>query len=426
MNRRHFLGALAGLPLLRISDLIAGPCVETDDELVRFLLQESDRMGVPTGGAAGFASAFGSASGAESWDTLNVESDFQLMGEILNDIRSNRLWWSEPGRQPPAWAAHEESNDYRHLGEFTPPAGDFELSTRDLQFLAERNHFAIPSHHRKVLFGLRGCMVAATDANGKRLEQTAWASKHRLQWVLPDHMAPRCTIGVWDRDRMEHRLFRGSTVPEVSYMFLFRSGIAGCNLLPTGLYRYAVGTHRASSDNPQHGALRQAESVVVVRTNNDLVYKSNDPGEFWERGQPGDNIHAAHYYQRTSPPYYSSAGCQVIAGSHRRREVDGPWAEFRKSAGLSAIPDSIEDGRGFRYMLLTGLEAALAAERSDAFVNRYRRVRFGSSGDAARDVQRRLDTVADGDFRAGSVLSLIRKQKADGEFESGLFRMSPA
>jgi hypothetical protein len=61
-------------------------------------------------------------------------------------------------------------------------------------------------------------------------------------------------------------------------------------------------------------------------------------------------------------------------------------------------------------VLLTGLEAALAAERSGAFDQGYRRVRFGSSGQAAKDVQQKVGAAVDGDFRRGSVLALLRSK----------------
>ena len=423
MNRRQFLEALAASSIL--SGRVLADCHSGDggDELVQFLIQESDRLGIASADAASFAATVSPQSAQESmisWDPLTASSDFQIMGEIINDIRRHRLWWSDPDREPPEWAALDESNDYAHLVGYAKPASNFDFTAQDLEFLVTRNHFAIPTSHRKVLFGLRGCLISGDDGQG---EQTEWAASHSLTWVLPTHLEPRCVLGVWDRDTMKLRLFRGSTVPEVSYMFLYRYNIAGCNLLPTGLYRYAVGTHRATSNNPQHGAFRQAERVIVVRTGNDLVYKSNDPGEGWELGAPGDNIHAAHFYQRLSPPYYSSAGCQVIVGSHRGNDVSGPWAGFRESAGLSGTPGVTENGRDFRYLLMTGLEAALTAERSDKFVRDYDRLRFGSSGSVARELQQELQVSADGDFRAASVLAVIRKQKAGDEFESGIFNI---
>ncbi len=420
MDRRRFLEALvaASIPLSASRADCHSP--GDDEELIRFLIQESDRLGVPSSGAAGFAASAHGQSGEEhaaAWNPLSVDPGFQIMGEIINDIRENRLWWRKPDREPPAWAPLAESNDYAHLGAYSPPAEDFELSLDTLKFLIERNHFHDLGSNPRVLFGLRGCLIPNTD------DATAWAPSHPLKWTLPNHMAPRCVLGVWDREADRLRLFPGSTVPEVSYMFLYRYAIAGCNLLPTGMYRYSVGTHRANSSNPQHGAFREADRVVVVRTGNDLIYKSNDPSEGWEVGRPADNIHAAHFYGRNSPPYYSSAGCQVVLGSHRNGRVSGPWAEFRRAAGLAATPGTSDDGRAYRYVLLTGLEGALAAGRSAEFVNGYERIRFGSSGDKARELQQRLNTVADGDFRSGSVLALIRRQKADAEFESGMFTL---
>lgn len=430
INRRTLLKTLASIALFPAQVTAQNASREDRDELIRFLIQESDRLGVPALVAVEYSASLSSLSEAAAGttgDPLNYETDFQIFSEIINDVLDKkRLWWDEPLRDPPAWAAIEESNDYAHLSGYARPSSSFAFSASDFRFLLQRNDFAIPQSQRKVLFGLRGCLLAQPDDPGEAAGLTGWASAHELEWTFPNHMQPRCVLGVWDRDSMQLRLFRGSTVPEVSYMFLYIYKIAGCNLLPTGQYRYAVGTHRPTSANPQHGAFRQAERVVVLRTPNDLTYNSGDRFEGWQLGEPGDNIHAAHFYQRVGPPYYSSAGCQVILGTHRSRTVGGPWGGFREAAGLAATPNVSDDGRGFRYVLLTGLEAALAANRTDEFVDTYRRIRFGSSGPRAGELQRQMGVMEDQDFRAESVLELIRNQKAVGDFESGIYVDPPA
>ena len=425
VNRRRFLEALLGAALLPGNTLADPDDFESRDELINFLMDEGDQLGVKcpgTGSAFGPFSRSSGVTGGAGWNPVAAQSDLQILGEIINDIRDNRrFWWDDPDRVMPEWASLETSSDYSHLLTFEEAPPTFEFSASDLEFLAARNAFAPPSDNPRVLFGLRGCRIAPTDVTAAAPEMTPWGTAHRLETQLPNHIEARCVLGVWDRETARIRLFRGSTVPEVSHMFLYVFQIVGCNMLPTGQYRYRVGTHRPGSRNPQFGAFRQAEAVVVLRSPTDLVFRSSDLLEAWDRGTPADNIHAAHYYGRGVPPNYSSAGCQVILGSHRERNVGGPWAEFRKAAGLAATPHVRDDDRDFRYLLLTGLEAALASKRDSDFVDRYRRIRFGSSGADAAELQQGLGVNPDGDFRATSVLALIRRQKAQRKADTGIF-----
>jgi hypothetical protein len=63
----------------------------------------------------------------------------------------------------------------------------------------------------------------------------------------------------------------------------------------------------------------------------------------------------------------------------------------------------------------------LASKRDSDFVDRYRRIRFGSSGADAAELQQGLGVNPDGDFRATSVLALIRRQKAQRKADTGIF-----
>lgn len=423
---RHLVGGLLLAPYLpySLAEYIDDMSFE---EFVTFILDEADGLGVNTG------------------DTLKVlGKKMDLPAEIkqrktwvprlsmlpkatqrdwLEAIKNEKLlWWDKERKETPEWPPIEHAIDYFHLQKYQRPNSAFSLKANHLEWLLRQNHFQIPDSQEKVIFGLRGCVIpegADISAAGE------WRDSCDLEWVFPNHMDPLCILGVWDRSNGMLCVFPGSTVPEVTYMYLYVYGMLGCNLLPTGMYRYTVGTHRAQSGNPQSGALRQADNeVVVLRSASDLMYNSTQEFELWQKGMPWDNIHAAHSRANDRPSFFS-AGCQVVVGSQNGPTVRGPWSRFRKACGLTHPPDPSDNGREFRYVLLTGLEAALVASDSTystQFYQTYRCARFGSSGSEIRHVQRDiLDVNADGDFRARSVLALIAKRQDQGEFETGIY-----
>lgn len=332
-------------------------------------------------------------------------------------------WWSFPqeDRVEPVWVSDDHAVDYAHLGVFEPPAQTaFTLTAAHLSWLAARNEFALDPNDPVTVIGLRGC---ALEAGG---DDSGWGAAHRLRETRPDHKDFQCLIGVWNRALRQFRLFQGSTVPEVAYMWRQYQLRSGCNLLPTGLYAYQVGTHSLSSTRTsQVGALRlmgawfptfgsePGREVQVLRTINDLSYDPTAEHELWDVCEPFDNIHSAVFTDDGLRPgasgaKFSSAGCQVLKGDYQLDEARrfttvprGPWAEFRRAAGLSDPPvmtgpkSTIDDGRRLHYMLLTGREAALAASGRDDFVNGYYRTRFGSSGPIARAVQLLVGAGAD-------------------------------
>ena len=54
---------------------------------------------------------------------------------------------------------------------------------------------------------------------------------------------------------------------------------------------------------------------------------------------------------------FSSAGCLTLPGSYVNGQHTGSWADFRSALGI----DDQSDGRQFSLVLLTGLDAAMAA-----------------------------------------------------------------
>ena len=99
--------------------------------------------------------------------------------------------------------------------------------------------------------------------------------------------------------------------------------------------------------------------------------------------------------------YFSSAGCQTVAGRYDNGVPSGAWAEFRKAAGLAHPPNFVagsrqntaDDGRAFDYLLLTGKEAQLAASGSG---NALRTLRFGASGEGVSELQEKLAALPEG------------------------------
>jgi hypothetical protein len=204
---------------------------------------------------------------------------------------------------------------------------------------------------------------------------------------------------VWRPVDGQIALFRASTAPAVSNMFKsLRTRGGGTSLLPTGLYNYRAGSHkRAYPDRIQRAALLIEGQYVVLRTPDDLSYNPFQPNDIWTRGS-AHNIHSAGIWSRAE--VYDSAGCQVVRGKYNseRTHGEGPWGAFQRAAGLidpADVATADEDaGAGtFQYMLLTGDEAALYASGNETFRTNYRRIRFGSSGDAVAAHKDRLRTL---------------------------------
>jgi len=305
-------------------------------------------------------------------------------------------WFETPGgKQPEAkWPDDKLAYDYAHLTPFPRSDDKFEVSFDALTRYAKLAHYELESD-AIFLFGLRGCMLAS----GK--QSTAFASNHQVVEAVPDHVHPRCLIGVANVRTGMIALFSASTVPCSEHMERQIKNQSGCNLMPTGLHHYYVGAHTGIN---QRGAFKQKRSLWVRRAKQSPIYSLVDRGNEWDDNEgaiPADNIHAAMLSYRSKPPFFSSAGCQVVVGAYSRetRMPVGPWDAFRRAAGLAdLLPNpkrldisSSDDGKAFKYMLLTGREAALMARGQDAAV---RSIRYGSSGEAVLALQTFLQSKA--------------------------------
>lgn len=272
----------------------------------------------------------------------------------------------------PYWPSDADSPCYRHIG-VGFSAAPFALTAEAMQKLCEANFFqdALNDHAsgRPVLFGLRGCTLLGTT----------WTNAESEVWLredVPDHAIARCVIGVWHQDTVG--LVRGSTVPNFEYMNDYMTGSGSSNMLPTGCYKFMVGTHVGRSKNFYPLVFRLDQDVVPLRSTNDLCYTRSD---FWGTVENvNDNIHPSILTTTHVVPRFSSAGCQTVMDSTGKNTGNYTqlMAQLRELAGNPA------NNTNFRYVLLTGREARLAA--TDPTVN-LKRLRIGSNDNRVMALQ---------------------------------------
>jgi hypothetical protein len=358
-------------------------------------------------------------SDAEVIDILKEESEPGFIPRVTIE----NYWFQAPEEERPSpnWPSDDVSYDYRQFGATSSIGTRFRISGSVLRALAAANSFSLRPHLVNVLFGLRGCMLV----DGQ--EHTSPARTHEVVTARPNHLRLRCLLGVWNTQTDEISLFAGSTVSNVDLMHGYVIGTLACNMMPTGLHEYRVGPHRG---NRQPGAFRQQKSLWVLRSRANLGYAANDRDDVWDdlNGDlPFDNIHAAMLNGRAKPPFFSSAGCQVVAGRYSNGVPTGAWAEFRKAAGLTHPPvvktsrgESEDDGREFDYMLLTGDETALFARDLNA---PFKALRYGSSGPKVIELQEKLGLdkdYVDGGFGRRALGNYILWQRDQKRAPTGI------
>lgn len=348
----------------------------------------------------------------------------------------------ERGDARAAWAADADNPDYAHLAE---PVSDkvFALTAAHLEALMRANGFAMPGESmvQRLLFGLRGCRVAAASSE-------AFGTEIELIESVPDHFVQNCVIGAWDLASGEIAVFNASTVTDAAYMYAQATNMEGANLMPTGYYRYDVGTHgwkRQGSRQP--GAWRQAAAWPVRRilTIPESRVLSYTHAAAWDvgpgcgtRATTGNNMHAGILDRSSLKTKFSSAGCQTIPGRYepRGKQPAGAYARLRVAAGLPRTPNvkevegfpgatTDEDGLKYGYMLLTGREARLLATGARS-VEQLQRVRYGSRGERVARVHAALTARGFGCssfgrmFGMSSVGKLVEFQRANGLAADGM------
>ena len=356
-----------------------------------------------TAGALSSAAARGQTAGDDYTDDEVVEiltdEAEPLAGLNPKAIKTGFWFQAPPATRPvPIWPPAPDSYDLAHLAFYNANQGSFDISADLIRKYCAACHLRIDSAAR-VVFGLRGCQLSDDQ------DSADFAQKQSVKEAIPDHQHTRCLIGVMDPTADKIALFTASTVPGVDLMSKQIQGQMGCNMMPTGLHHYKVGLHRGKAVK-QPGALIQNSSLWVHRTKQSLGYTFVKPGNEWDDldgALPFDDIHAAILTYRSKPPYFSSAGCQVIAGTYMDGNPKGPWRNFRIALGLSDPPNASaggqtpDDGKAFDYILLTGREANIISGGQPDVV---KSLRYGSSGDLVVVLQQ---AIAGADLQSGKL-----------------------
>jgi len=353
----------------------------------------------------------------DAWDLISQSA-------LVTQAKADRALYNKLSeRDLPRWPALRNSPDYAHLSNYVPKRAEFDLTSDCLDFIVTRNRFKLNPEPAKsgdvVVFSLRGCQLAPGILQG------AWSKSHRLIAATPNHRETRCVMALWRRSDGAISVYRGSSVPVGEEMFsALRFEGLGASLLPTGLYRYRVGTHNASKPlaRQQPGALLNQDRYVVLRTARDLVYDPYAKTACWTLGA-AHNIHASGSSYNLER--FNSAGCQVICGYYRTengaRLATGDWAKFQAEAKLFSAPSD----RMYQLIVLTGHELALSAMQRAEIASSYYRLRPGSSGPEVEALQRKLglpNSIVDGYFGADTTFAVLERCKASkGEYSSHIW-----
>ncbi len=389
--------------------------------------------------SAAWASELKGEDGVEDPEDLYWEQAEPPPSDFVRtrSLRDWPLWWKQTVRPTAVWAPDGISTDDAHLGQ-PYSADEFVLTAGLLRRALQLTHIPEAPLGDRVLFGVRAAQHA--EAPTKPQSYTRWVDAVRLLESRPDHFRMRCVLGVWNRRTDQLWTGVGSTICNVAYLFgqakaKHRDKL--CNLLPAGVYKYQVGTHRNGAHSRQPGAFRLASKVAIQRNYDErqLGFSTKDYWEFRD-SDVSDNIHAA-YGARTGMPTYSSAGCQVLEGTAwppaTREHPTRAWKHFRVAAGLKPKPKIIvpnperpmfvrtdEDGRRYTYVLLTARELRLASRpASRATALRLAKLRRGSRGPRVMALQAALRLRPDGDFGPATQRAVINRQmvylnQADG------------
>lgn len=325
-----------------------------------------------------------------------LEGDYVVKG--LDDYLP--YWWKRLPLEMALWPADAKTIDYAHLPE-REEGESFVLNDAALRRIVTSHAYSPRvSGHPYILFGIRGARRADNSLSSPKYENAI-----ELTEVRPNHFDHKCLLGVWNTRNRKVWAATASTAPHVAYLFIQRAASTydyEANMMPTGLYRYIVGTHRNFSSSFQPGAFRpdnRAFAVLRCVDEGPMIMSSD---QFWDTRlrNHGDNIHAGTPSSSQNGPKFFSAGCQVMPGyySEERTKPQGDWARFRIAAGLERMPfvtqqetdhgidvRTSEDGRKYSYILTTGRDVLLAGENRSPST-----LRFGSSGRKVKDLQTAL------------------------------------
>ena len=295
------------------------------------------------------------------------------------------------------WAASDDdAPDYRHIVDRTLKGTTFEFTAADLELLIGANSFQPNRTEQRIIFALRGCQLVMGHDDPRVVQRQLDRPALTLRDARPDHQHFRCVIGSYDLSTGRLSGFIGNTVPCRAAVYGYAAGGQASNMMPCGAYSYFVGTHRE-----RFGCLIEAAPKAVLRTKTDLIYDIRDN---WDPCSPYDDIHPSFNHPSAE---FSSWGCQTVSGGCPKGtdQHSGEWKTFRETLGLTK-PGSGDHGRKFDYVLLTGMEAAIASHmrktnqlsNAAAIKQQLARLRQGSKGELVKQLQRALGAEPTGVF----------------------------
>jgi hypothetical protein len=330
---------------------------------------------------------------SENHDNLDIEqtdeADEAELEAILNSGLESAGFTVDSVRWHPV---DDEQPDYRHLD--TRLAGTtFEFTPDDVEILIAANAFQPVAG--KIILALRGARLGG----GRKRENVASIT---ITDQRPDHRDFRCIMATYDPAARRFWAYQASTVPNAAYVFKCFSIFSASskyddlegNILLTGCYTMTVGNHKKIPTALRLSkASTGAYEAIVLRSLADVTY---DRFDCFHRTAPADNIHPALLAQG-----FSSAGCLTLPGSYVNGQHTGSWGDFRSALGI----DDQSDGRQFSLVLLTGLDAAMAANVRVTGSDKWAlmRLRTGSKGDAVSRLQAALGLDPDASKLIGPI-----------------------
>jgi len=316
---------------------------------------------------AGVDVAQGTGASAQSLEAVVGEDaylgDARYYEEQPEDLNAPIGLEAVAGWESVSWAGDDDAPDYSHITDRSRSGQTFELTARALELLIRLNDFEPRRDQKRIIFALRGAhLVASATDTASQMKQVD-RDALMLRDVRPNHRTQNCVIGVYDLTTGRLSGFSSSTVPHRRAVYEYKATRKAGNMMPAGCYSFIVGWHKVNQPTTVPGCLtEQGYRKAVLRSVNDLRY---DTADVWENHQShGDNLHPASSDRSAK---FSSYGCLVINGTYQCDSGDrargthtGEWGEFRSRLGLKA-PGTGDHGKKFDAIVLTGLEAAIAA-----------------------------------------------------------------
>ena len=392
---------------------------EMEAQLFERGLQKSPAVTASTSATGGLESMASASPSAPDLLALDGDGRYDIDQPMLESSMEFTIW------DQVSWAKDEISPDYSHITDRSLAGSTFDFGPAELELLIAANDFAPDRRFGRIIFALRGAELVTSLTTPATMPKQEDRPALTLRDVRPDHATRRCVIGVYNTATRHLSGYTSSTVPCRRAVATYKRQKTLGNMMPTGRYRFEVGYHHQADPAKRiPGCLiENGRQKAVLRSPNNYCY---DTADTWENDHlHGDNLHPASSDRSAE---FSSWGCLVVKGIYEapgdrdHGTHTGEWAQFRTALGL--VPSGTSDHRKvFDVVLLTGLEAAIAAKDPKALQN-LRRLRQGSQGERVARLQHAMKLPVTGSFDYALAKAFADHQRADSLPVDGIY--SPA